>query len=52
MFRRLDYLFKVVENCHMFTQDFTEKCINEIVEVMTIPEEPTGNTKEEEEEKE
>ena len=39
MFKRLDYLFKVVENGHMFKQDFLEKCIAEIKEIMTVPEE-------------
>ena len=39
MFKRLDYLFKVVENGHMFKQDFFEKCIAEIEEIMTVPEE-------------
>lgn len=39
MFKRLDYLFKVVENGHMFKQDFFEKCVAEIEEIMTVPEE-------------
>ena len=39
MFKRLDYLFKVVENGHIFKQDFFEKCIAEIEEIMTVPEE-------------
>ena len=39
MFKRLDYLFKVVENGHMFKQDFLDKCIVEIEELMTVPEE-------------
>lgn len=39
IFKRLDYLFKVVENGHMFKQDFLEKCIAEIEEIMTVPEE-------------
>lgn len=39
MFKRLDYLFKVVENGHVFNQDFLDKCIAEIEEHMTIPEE-------------
>ena len=39
MFNRLDYLFKVVENGHIFKQDFFEKCIAEIEEIMTVPEE-------------
>lgn len=38
MFKRLDYLFKVVENGHMFGQDFLEKCIAEIENLMTVPE--------------
>ena len=37
MFKRLDYLFKVVENGHMFKQDFLEKCIAEIESLITIP---------------
>ena len=45
MFKRLGYLFKVVENGHMFKQDFLEKCIAEIEELMTVPEE--GDKKEE-----
>lgn len=48
MFKRLDYLFKVVENGHMFKQDFLEKCIAEIEEIMTVPEETEGDNKEEE----
>ena len=39
IFKRLDYLFKVVENGHMFQQDFLEKCIAEIEELLTVPEE-------------
>ena len=39
IFKRLDYLFKVVENGHMFKQDFLDKCITEIEEIMAIPEE-------------
>lgn len=38
MFKRLDYLFKVVENGHMFKQDFLEKCIAEIESLMIVPE--------------
>ena len=37
MFKRLDYLFKVTENGHMFKQDFLEKCIAEIESLITIP---------------
>lgn len=46
MFKRLDYLFKVVENGHMFKQDFFEKCIAEIEEIMTVPEEPENSEEE------
>ena len=38
VFKRLDYLFKVVENGHMFKQEFLDKCLTEIEELMTIPE--------------
>lgn len=48
MFKRLDYLFKVVENGHMFKQDFLEKSIAEIEELMTVPEEVEEDNKEEE----
>ena len=48
MFKRLDYLFKVVENGHMFKQDFLEKCIADIEEIMTVPEEAEEDIKTEE----
>lgn len=38
VFKRLDYLFKVIESGHMFKQDFLEKCIAEIESLMTVPE--------------
>ena len=38
VFKRLDYLFKVIANGHMFKQDFFEKCIAEIESIMTVPE--------------
>lgn len=44
MFKRMDYLFKVVENNKVFSSDFVKKCINELEELMKLPEE----TKEEE----
>ena len=47
MFKRLDYLFKVVENGHIFKQDFFEKCIAEIEELMTVPEVEEDNKEEE-----
>ena len=41
MFKRLDYLFKVVENVDNFPQEFTKHCVEEIVNVMTISSEET-----------
>lgn len=38
VFKRLDYLFKVIENGHMFKQDFLEKSIAEVESLMTVPE--------------
>jgi hypothetical protein len=38
LFKRADYLFKVIENSHNFPQNFTDKCVAEIVEFMTVPE--------------
>lgn len=38
MFKRLDYLFKVVENSHAFNNSFVDKCISEIEGLITIPE--------------
>ena len=38
MFKRLDYLFKVVENAHAFNEAFVSKCVMEIEELMTVPE--------------
>jgi hypothetical protein len=39
MFKRLDYLFKVIEFGHVFNHDFLERCVEEIENYMTIPEE-------------
>ncbi len=38
MFKRLDYLFKVVENAHAFSEEFVTKCVAEIEDLMTVPE--------------
>ena len=45
MFKRLDYLFKVVENKDKFPQEFYNKCLNEVEELMTLPEEDTKKDK-------
>ena len=49
MFKRLDYLFKVVEFGAKFNTEFVMNCIDEIEALITIPEESTEkeNTKEE-----
>lgn len=39
-FRRLDYLFKVLEHPENFSADFIGSCAQEIEDSMTIPEEP------------
>lgn len=46
VFKRLDYLFKVVENGYRFKQDFLEKCVKEIEDIMTVPEEPENSEEE------
>lgn len=38
VFKRLDYLFKVVENAHAFNEEFVTKCVTEIEDLMTVPE--------------
>lgn len=37
MFKRLDYLFKVVENAHAFGEEFVNKCVSEIEDLITLP---------------
>ena len=39
LFKRLDYLFKVMEFQSMFDKSFVEKCSKEIVDLITIKEE-------------
>lgn len=38
MFKRLDYLFKVVDSAHAFNEEFVNKCVTEIEYLMTVPE--------------
>ena len=38
MFKRLDYLFKVLDKPEFFDNEFIDNCSKEIVELMTIPE--------------
>lgn len=37
MFKRLDYLFKVIENAHAFNEEFVSKCTSEIESLMALP---------------
>ena len=41
MFKRLDYLFKVLEleNVELFPEDFVQECIDEIMSSIRIPKE-------------
>lgn len=41
IFKRLDYLFKVIENEISFDKDFVDKCVKEVVEIMTPAKEET-----------
>lgn len=45
-FKRLDYLFKVVE-IGKFDDEFTQNCINEIKDLMTIPNNDKDNPEKE-----
>lgn len=36
MFKRLDYLFKVLENHQQFSPEFVAECVTEITNMMTI----------------
>ena len=39
MFKRIDYLFKVLEFENMFSDSFIDKCAQEIQDMISIPEE-------------
>jgi hypothetical protein len=43
MFKRLDYLFKVVNYREAFTPEFVKHCIEEIEMVMTLPTEENND---------
>lgn len=43
IFKRLDYLFKVVESKDVFLADFVNTCIKEIEDIITIPEDQSNN---------
>lgn len=44
LFKRLDFLFKVIENTKAFNEEFVKKCVKEIEEIMTVPEEVQDKT--------
>ena len=46
-FKRLDYLFKVIDLAHMFEEEFVTECINEVKGLIQIPEEINPNIEEE-----
>ena len=47
LFKRLDFLFKVLETEHMFPLAFVQKCADEIKSILTIPEEDAKADKDE-----
>lgn len=46
IFKRLDYLFKVLENAPMFDEVFLNQCIEEVKVLMTLPTEEEGSEEE------
>lgn len=48
LFKRLDFLFKVLETEQMFQLGFVQKCADEIKSILTIPEEGEQVDKEKE----
>lgn len=48
-YRRLDFLFKVVEHSDKFASEFVTTCVEEIERTMTIPETPVEETDKKEE---
>lgn len=47
LFKRMDYLFKVVENREGFRQEFVEKCAEELEGHLTLPDiQEESNTEE------
>lgn len=50
IFKRLDYLFKVVENAPMFGDTFVQSCVDEIEGMLTIPKEESEESEKKESE--
>lgn len=38
MFKRMDYLFKIIEQSHMFDDEFVTKCIDELQKTLDVTE--------------
>lgn len=36
MFKRMDYLFKIIEQSHMFDDEFVTKCIDELQKTLDV----------------
>lgn len=47
LYKRLDYLFKVVDCSYAFDEEFIDKCATEIKDLLTIPEQTEEEKKEE-----
>lgn len=45
MFKRLDYLFRVLDASTFFDEEFVDKCSDEIVMMMELPKENEVDTK-------
>ena len=46
LFKRLDYLFKILENSHHFNNEFVQSTVSEIEELMKLPEEDSSTQEE------
>ena len=44
VFKRLDYLFKVIENKNVLPAGFVDDCVREVMSLMTPPEMSCGDT--------
>lgn len=42
IYKRIDYLFAVIANEKMFPGGFVEACVDELVQVLTLPEKPVS----------
>ncbi len=43
MFKRMDYLFKIIEQSHMFDDEFVTKCIDELQKTLDVTQEQETN---------